>query len=179
MSRWFSVLQPRRLGHLARALFGEVRYTPPAWITGTWNWLRLYPARIVFAFIMLGVTGFGAMKSWQWWDQHRTRERQFTEERAITAKLTAPDLTPVVRGEPKPKPIVLVFDKATAKLEHVDKDNAPGIRLSPTHEGVWKWEDDKRLVFTPSADWPAGTAFTVGIDTTQLAKEAIFKDGST
>jgi uncharacterized repeat protein (TIGR01451 family) len=161
---------------LARALFGEVRYTPPAWITGTWTWLRLHPARLGFAVLMLGIAGFGAMKSWQWWDQHRTRERQFIEERSITAKLTAPDLTPVVKGEAQPKPIVLAFDKAAAKLEDIGKVNAPGITLSPAHQGVWKWTTDKTLVFTPAADWPAGTAYEVIADTAQLAKEVIFKD---
>ena len=114
---------------MARAVFGEVRYTPPAWITGIWSWLRLHPARLGFAVLMLGIGGFGAMKSWQWWDQHRTRERQFTEERSITAKLTAPDLTPVVQGEAKPKPIVLAFDKAAARLEDINKDHAPGHHL--------------------------------------------------
>jgi len=127
---------------LARASFlrgGALHACEPGF-AGTWNWLRLHPARpVVSCLHHAGVTGFGAMKSLrQWWDQHRTRERRFIEERSITAErdCTRFDARGQRRGPTQAHRARLRQGGGQAGGRTSARTRQPqGITLSPAHRG--------------------------------------------
>lgn len=108
-------------------------------------------------------------------ESHRPRPRQLTELPQVKGVLKMPGVTPIVKNKPQPQPITVQFDHSIAKLDAVGKA-AAGVTLSPAHEGSWKWNTDKLLVFTPTKDWPAGTDFTVKLDPSQLPLEVALKE---
>jgi uncharacterized protein YfaS (alpha-2-macroglobulin family) len=81
--------------------------------------------------------------------------------------LTAPEVTRM-EEKLKPHPALLEFDGSAAPLRNVEKIITAGIEISPKLDGIWKWESDRELSFTPKADWPVGQAYTV-----KLAKEGL------
>ena len=56
------------------------------------------------------------------------------------------------------------FYSSAASLELIGKDISNNISVSPEVNGSWKWIDDKRIVFTPSEDWPIGQKYEVKMD---------------
>lgn len=62
---------------------------------------------------------------------------------------------------PKPNPLVVVFTGSAAPLDVLNKPVTAGVSLSPALEGEWRWVTERTLSFTPKADWPVGTRFTV------------------
>lgn len=176
MSRWLSFLQPRRWKDWAKAVVGEVSYKPPLWAGKIWSGAKRHPRRCLAGAAILLMLGIAGWKTWSWWEAHRPRARQFTEERQITAKLSPPGVTPIVKNKPQPQTLRLDFSAAAAKLDLVGKTVAEGVKLTPAHPGEWKWPTDKSLVFTPSEDWPAGREFRVELNRTLLAAEAKLKE---
>jgi len=82
----------------------------------------------------------------------------------LTAAAQAPSPPPRrLRTEPvpKPNPLVVVFSGSAAPLDQLDKQVSAGVGLSPALEGEWRWVTERTLAFTPKADWPVGTRFTV------------------
>lgn len=175
MSRWLSFLQPRRWKDWARSVFGEVKYTPPPWVRSVWTGAKQHPRRCLLGTAVAVVLGIAGWQTWRWWEAHRPRERQLTEERLITATLKPPGVTPIVKDKPAPAPLSIEFSGAAAKLDLVGKP-ADGVTLTPAHSGEWKWATDKSLVFTPKEDWPAGGDYRVRLDHSQLASEARLKE---
>ena len=73
---------------------------------------------------------------------------------------------PVTRLEKELHPAALIvrFGSSAARLEDLRKPNAPGVRIEPALDGVWRWNNDRCLAFRPARDWPADTKFRVVFD---------------
>ncbi|MFT5543887.1 MAG: hypothetical protein ACI97K_001386 [Glaciecola sp.] len=50
---------------------------------------------------------------------------------------------------------------SVAPIDMLGSEVKSGIKLSPSKAGVWLWEDDRTLVFTPETPWPAGQEYEV------------------
>ncbi len=61
--------------------------------------------------------------------------------------------TPLIGGDP-----------SAAEKAAQSREIAAHVRMDPPLAGDWDWENDHRLTFRPSADWPAGTKYRVRID---------------
>lgn len=60
----------------------------------------------------------------------------------------------------KPEPITFYFNASASNIEIAGKE-VGGISISPECEGVWKWESEYCLVFTPANDWPANETYKI------------------
>lgn len=162
-----------------RALFGQFHYEPPAWMlrlaAATDDHLRRNPGRYASLIVLASVAVVVGPRVMDYYEAHRPRPHQFTELRQVKGVLKMPGVTPIVKSKPQPQPITVQFDASIAKLDAVGKA-AAGVTLLPAHEGSWKWNTDKLLVFTPTKDWPAGQEFAVRLDPAQLPKEVALKE---
>jgi uncharacterized protein YfaS (alpha-2-macroglobulin family) len=166
---------------LLRRLFGQFHYEPPAWLprfaSSADDHLRRNPGRYATGIVFLGVLALVVPQVLDYIESHRPRPRQLTELRQLKGVLKMPGVTPIIKNKPQPQPITVQFDHSIAKLDAVGKA-AVGVALTPAHEGGWKWNTDKLLVFTPAKDWPAGTEFTVKLDPAQLPPEVALKESN-
>ncbi|MEA3187978.1 MAG: alpha-2-macroglobulin [Chthoniobacter sp.] len=85
------------------------------------------------------------------------------------------DAIPVTRLEKvlHPAPLVVHFSESAGPLESLGKAPEKGVRIEPAVAGTWKWEDDRRLVFRPAQDWPAGTKYRVALDKSTVAPHVL------
>ena len=68
-----------------------------------------------------------------------------------------------------PNPLLIDFGYSTntftaqsvAPLQNINKEVTDGVEIIPDIDGTWLWENDSRLIFTPSTDWPAGQQYTI------------------
>ena len=60
----------------------------------------------------------------------------------------------------KPDPITINFNSSAANIELLYKE-VGGISMSPKCDGIWKWESEYSLVFTPAQDWPANETYKI------------------
>ena len=60
--------------------------------------------------------------------------------------------------------LILDFNDSAVKLELVGKTVSDGISMIPEKNGEWKWENDRRLVFTPADDWSVGQKYALELD---------------
>ncbi|MDR3049513.1 MAG: alpha-2-macroglobulin family protein [Elusimicrobiota bacterium] len=60
----------------------------------------------------------------------------------------------------KPNPLYIEFNDSAAKIDLIGGE-AKGAKLSPKCEGVWKWDNEYRLSFTPKNEWAAGQKYTI------------------
>ncbi|MFO1483024.1 MAG: alpha-2-macroglobulin [Verrucomicrobiaceae bacterium] len=166
---------------LMRTLFGQFHYEPPAWMprfaSAADGHLRRNPGSYAGLIVLVGVAFVVVPQVMEYIEAHKPRPKQLTEVRHINGVLKMPGVTLIVKNKPQPQSITVQFDGSIAKLDAVGKP-ASGVTLTPAHEGSWKWNTDKLLVFTPTKDWPAGVEFTVKLDTTQLPKEAELKEST-
>ncbi len=141
-------------------VFGQVQWQAPEWIR--WTGVRFRNAvrylfadrkRLMIAALAL-VTAAGAV-TW-----YKLRPRPHYVEYTVTA----PQLTEYdEKGISSIYPLAVDFQEAVAPLANLDKRVTSGIEISPAFAGKWTWLDDKRLQFTPGADWPVDASFTVKI----------------
>lgn len=176
MSNWLSFLQPRRVGRLARAVFGEMNYSPPSWPRSVFDTMQRHPGRWAATIVFIGTALGGYIKGNEWWQAHKPKPRQLVEAREVSISYLTPNIAKVVEGIAIPEGLTLKFSTAAARLDQVKTPNPAGITLSPSHPGRWVWETDKLLAFKPSADWPPGAEFTVTLEPSQLANEVKLKD---
>ncbi|MDB5987411.1 MAG: hypothetical protein JWR16_2464 [Nevskia sp.] len=160
----------RQCGRLLGFLFGQLQWSPPAWLRNLGNalyrgtrklalWLRTHPARgagVALLFIAVVAAGiFG----WRWY-QHRPKPVE------ITFTIDVPALTCYACDAPanSPKPLVVHFSGSVAPLSSSGKNvepNKAGIDVSPAIEGIWSWADDRTLKFQPAADWPVAQSYDI------------------
>ena len=160
----------KALGRLLGFLFGNLRWTPPKWLSWaiSWlslrfkcvvAWLRTHPLRGAgFATVLAALLTAG-LYGWHWY-QHRPKPVE------LTFTVQAPPLTCYDCDAPYngPKPLYVHFSGSVAPLQAAGKNVDPrtgGIDISPAVTGVWNWEDDKTLKFLPGADWPVGQSYDV------------------
>lgn len=162
------------LARLLRRLFGQFHYEPPDWLPGfaraADDHLRRTPGRYASLIVFAGVLTIVVPQVLEYIDAHRPRARELTEVRQVKGVLKMPGVTSIHRNKPQLQPITVEFDQSTAQLDAVGK-TAAAVTLTPAHEGAWTWSTDKRLVFTPATDWPAGQDFTVKLDPAVLPPE--------
>ena len=75
----------------------------------------------------------------------------------------SPELTKLVEGKWITAPLLIHFKGSAAPLDKVGKVITPNIKLTPSMEGAWVWQDDKTLVFTPRVDWPVGVEYKLSL----------------
>lgn len=167
------------VARLMRALFGQFHYQPPDWLPrfgyAADDHVRRHPGCYAFAIVAAGAMCLIVPQVRHYLEAHRPRPVVQTEVRQARGVLSMPGVTPIIKDKPQPQPITVQFNVSVAKLDAVGKA-AAGVTLSPAHEGVWKWNTDKVLVFTPARDWPAEQEFTVKLDLAQLPKEVALKE---
>lgn len=171
---------PRNWAKLPRAVFGEFKYRPPTWgvaaFEATFESMSRRPGAWAGTIVAAGLLSIGGWHGYHWWEAHKPRPTVLTVQREVIGKLTAPPVTPVVKGKAQPQPLRLEFDQSLAQLAELDKAGAKGMVLDPPLPGTWKWLDDKRLIFEPGRDWPAGVEYTIKLDAASFAKEAKLKE---
>ena len=167
MRNFLALFLPRNWGQLARAVFGNATYQPPRWLvvssSAVFDHMRRRPGVWALAITLTGAGIVGNKLYRDWWEAHKPRPKPVVEIREITGKLYAPGITPVVKGKPQPENIVVEFSSSFAPVDLVGKTVTTGVTLTPVTKGEWTWNNDKRLVFKPANDWPAGTDYEVAI----------------
>jgi uncharacterized protein YfaS (alpha-2-macroglobulin family) len=153
---------------LVRGLFGEMHWNLPPWMrwSGTQfsrvNALVKRKPKASFASgLGLLVLVLGGLYGYHWY-QHLPKPIY------PQCELTAPALTTYPDDKQKIHPLILKCNESVAPLEAVGKPATKGLSLKPKIAGQWVWETDRKLVFTPAADWPIGQAFTLGLDKKNL-----------
>ena len=160
-----------------RAVFGEVRWQRPQWLTlasartqqgiasfGTA--VRASPARS--AAIAAGALAVivGGYFLWQWYEN-----RPKPVEVAYRVNPVAPTC---YSCEPpgKPNALIVQFEASVAPLDragHKVQAGEAGISMSPQLPGEWTWDDDRLLRFQPAEDWPVGAKIAVKFDRKNFA----------
>ena len=169
MFRHLALLMPRNWGRLSRAVFGDLKYQPPRWLSATgstvFDSMRRGPGVWASIIVLTGLVVVGGYQWHHWWEAHKPRPTPLVEIREITGKLVAPGITPIVKDKPVRQPVLLDFSSSIAPVESVGKPATKGVTMTPAIAGEWKWQTDKRLVFLPAQEyWPAGAAYTVTFD---------------
>lgn len=158
---------------LLRALIGT--WQPPAWagwITRkTTAVLRRYP-RAIGTLTVLGLAAYFGHQQWQkWWLLHQPQPRVLVEQRHVSIRVEAPSGSVWHEEKLVPSPLFVRFSENAAPLEAVGKPVEKGISLQPAVPGAWKWSDAKTLTFTPTAEYLAGTAYTITWEKSLLPSE--------
>ncbi len=150
---------------------GKISWTTPSWL----DYFRQKTAAQSNAFKAAGVAGV-LLVSLLFYGYHWYHSRPHPDQ--IIAKIIAPKITP---NEKDFIPDVLTINfgvieneefvgRSAAPLDLVGKEVTDGISLTPAMAGVWFWQSDNQLVFTPASDWPAGQTYTVHFEKQFFAK---------
>src|SRR6266481_5517740 len=151
-----------------RTIFGQFRWTPPAWLHRADSWLRRRSRSAIdwlaarrasnptgfwlatFAILAVIVGGYAG---WQCYEH-------LPEPHYLQVSIIRPSPTKL---EPNatPDPLVIQFSGSAARLGAIGKNVTRGITVTPALEGVWRWVSDSQLVFTPKDDWRIGQDYTV------------------
>ncbi|MBI5883800.1 MAG: alpha-2-macroglobulin family protein [Elusimicrobia bacterium] len=91
------------------------------------------------------------------WYQHQPKVVRFS----VTGNAPGPTR---MSDNPAPDPVHVDFGGSAARLDKMGKPVARGITLSPSVHGIWRWETDRRLTFTPKEDWAIGQEYVVKLD---------------
>jgi hypothetical protein len=154
-----------------RALFGQLRWTPPVWLQRTAGSLRGWSRRAIdwlaarrtanpagFWTTTLALIAFtiGGYAGWQWYEH-------LPQPHYLYASISRPRPT---RLEPNalPDPVEIRFSGSAARLDAIGKTVTAGITVTPALAGEWKWVSDSELLFTPKNDWPIGQRYTIKFD---------------
>lgn len=150
--------RPKPWTRASRAVFGDIAWSPPAWLAALLARIRQKPG--LYLGSVLGLIVVGALGYWL-----ATRPKPVIPG-ALSVEVHGPELTDYSRKPATVDTLRLTFSDSAAPLKQIG--SAPlGVTLTPELKGAWKWEDDKTLVFTPSADWPVKTQYKVELDTKQ------------
>lgn len=165
-------LLSRGISWVLTLLFGEVNWQAPGWLKklALWlevavRWMRAKPKQAGIAALTVTLLATGGMMGWRWYQAKPKPQR-------VSYVVTAPALTPYdEKDRPQPLPLVVEFNESTVPLKQIDKPAGDGVQLSPALAGSWVWEGDRKLVFSPKADWPIDAEFEV-----TLAKKKLFAE---
>ena len=91
--------------------------------------------------VILILSGSAALN----WYRHRPAPRYFEFT-------VSPPKPTELKPKAKPDTLGLTFSASAAKLGNAGKQVSSGISVTPALEGVWKWETDAYLDFTPKHD---------------------------
>lgn len=161
---------------LFRRLFGDIRWTPPTWMTSLRD-------RLVHPFIVSPITFLiqrcrshihAHPRTYQWagisllalvivgtglglWYRSLPKPVEFT------VQSNNPQATQLVDNA-VPENLIIQFSGSAAQLEHVGKPITQGISISPAITGNWQWTNDQVITFTPTEDWAVGQDYNVKFD---------------
>lgn len=150
-----------------RAVFGQVDWVPPGWLSRLVARIRRRPK--LYAGSLFGVLAIASLGYWL-----ATRPTPEVPG-ALSVDVHAPLLTDYSLKPAKVDTLRLTFSGSAAPIRQVG--SAPvGVEMTPAIKGAWKWEDDKTLVFTPSTDWPINVTYTIALDDEKsLASEVVLQ----
>ena len=158
------------IGRGLAVLFGKPSWDAPPWArfiggkvaaAGRWS-LGHKGAASVLVLAIAGL-GIGGRYGYRW---YQNRPKPLT----IEVSTSAPGLTPL--DDPsRIDPLVIEFGGSAAPLKSIGKAVTPPITMKPKLEGAWKWDSDRRLVFTPKNDWPIGEDISL-----DLARKGLVSD---
>lgn len=157
------------IGSLIAVILGRLTWSTPPWL----NYFRRKAAERpgLFWGSMTGLIALIVLIScgYHWY-------KNLPRPHYITAYITAPQITPVGKVL---VPDVLTVDfgiknngfasKSVAPIKLIGKEITKGITFTPAMPGKWVWQNDSRLIFTPSQDWPAGQEYSIHFDKTVFA----------
>jgi uncharacterized protein YfaS (alpha-2-macroglobulin family) len=172
MHRFFSRQSAEVSTFLRRGLIasvGSISWRPPAWLRALAITIRAHPrctALLALAFILGGLGGSYAY----------THRKIRTPPRFVLDTIIAPGIPPLADTSIA-RDLEIRFYGSAAALPLVDAIVPPNlVRLEPNQPGQWRWNGDRRLVFSPTLDWPAGQTFRVTLDRAALAPQVRLAD---
>lgn len=152
-----------------RGIFGSWQWDCPPWLkwierlfSKGWAACKRRPKTSItsaFSFILLCLGSYGA---YQWYLAQ-------PKPAYPHCNITAPPLTTWPDDKINIYPLIIDCDESVAPLDAVGKAVPKGVDLSPKMAGSWQWETDRKLVFTPSTDWPVDQDYAL-----TLAKQKLF-----
>jgi alpha-2-macroglobulin len=153
------------LKNFLHAVVGDLRWSPPSWARRVGDATTRFtavveanPRRSAGYLASCLAVLVAAVLGWRWY-QSQPKPVEYS------VSVTAPERTCIECNPPgKPHAAVLGFSGSVAPLELAGKVIDPaksGVSIRPEIPGEWRWQDDRTLVFTPSADWPLGKTYTV------------------
>jgi len=147
-----------------KGLIGELNYEKPSWTTkvsdkdGLQSLLRKINKKILAAIVIVIVATVGTLNFYNNRPQPKPPEKiNFSFYEPAPSRLRKSS-----NGEVKESisDFKVRFDKSVAPLELVGKVFAKETpRLFPEIKGVWKWQSDQLLSFTPSEKWILGEKY--------------------
>src|SRR3984957_16940763 len=175
----------RFLAPILRAIFGQIRWTPPEWLPRAtarlrrWtvqaiDWLNARrlasPVRFWLTTSAIVAIIGGGYAGWYWYEH-------LPEPYYLQVSVSRPNPTPL---EPNaiPDPVNVQFSGSAAKLGAIGKNVTSGITVTPALLGVWRWASDSQLIFTPQHDWPIGQDYNIKLDRKLFPSHVLLKDYS-
>jgi len=124
-------------------------------VKGPW-WTRVL--KVVSLAAVLAALGFGAFDLFQ------------DRSDWVQVSVEAPAPTPLQKDATY-SVLRVKFSSSAARVDLADKTVGEGISLTPAVKGIWKWQGDDELIFSPSEDWSCDTAYHVTL------APSLFSDG--
>jgi len=150
----------RLLRKIARTLFGQLSWTPPHWLQRGFVRAHLYrrahPILVAGGVLLVLLLASGSLWTWRWYQRQPKPHR-------VSANVAPIPVTPLDK-ELKFPPLSIEFTEPVARLEDLKNPALQHVRLEPATPGTWKWIDDRKLVFSPTQDWPAERKFRIVFD---------------
>ena len=152
-------------GTVLGGLFGRPNWQAPAWAVALATPLiaavRAKPRQTAALVLTLLALGLGGRLAWRWYES-------LPKPQTVAFKVEAPERTcyecEAGAGADGPWPLTVRFEASVSPLDLLEKEakfRPSLIEMRPAQPGVWRWSDDKTLVFEPSKDWPVGAHYSV------------------
>lgn len=161
----------RAFGAFWAALFGPLRWQPPAWWSRFRDLMRAAAGhararprqylRAGGALLLLALVGFAG---WRWWENLPRPLPPLDVHFAVEA----PEATDYSQTPRVVHPLRVHFDASSAALALVGKTVSTGITMQPALAGRWQFIDDQTLQFDPAGEWPVGQHYRVEMDRSTL-----------
>lgn len=146
-----------KLTLMLTAIFGQFQWRPPFWLQNP-----VAKRRAILTIIVLVIVCILASVGYIWY-------QKLPKPEYISAQISSPKITPLT-DELIPEPLTIEFGidkddqfdaKSVAPIGKVEQEVTEGVTISPNIPGTWYWEEDSKLTFTPTEDWPAGQTYTI------------------
>jgi hypothetical protein len=173
-------------GAVVGFVIGRFSWTPPLWLSAIDKARKKRPRQFWIGAALLAVAFIGSQYGYEYY-------RNLPKPILITAAIEVPDLTPNVE-DPVPDSLEIEFlydygslksgqrrpegQPSVARIDLIDKVVNNGIRMSPAIPGEWRWQGDRRLVFKPRRDWPAGVEYRLDLEKSIFTTETHLKGNS-
>lgn len=155
----------RSAAWLLNSLFGHIAWQPPGWARFTARqiqrlstWSKQHPKMAVRYALALVLLTAGGIFGWHYY-QSQPKPVMTTFEIDPPGASTYDE-----RGKPYPYPLIVRFSESVASVDNMNATITQGISMQPALAGVWTWDDDRTLRFSPKTDWPVGQDFKVSMD---------------